>query len=1204
MKIIQFNATSIRNKLSSIAQYLHTNDIAVACICESFLNSDDVINIKNYSIVRSDRCSSLARGGGVLIAVRKDLKFKQLCVPPSSSPIEVCICEVSSSSINFCVVSTYIPPNINFSDFQLDNILNCISHNNILFCGDFNAHHISWGCSRIDTRGRRILNLFENRNLVLLNDGSMTYFGSSQSALDLTFCSPSLSLRASWTATNDTLGSSHCIVLTKIIIGVQVLSNPTLRIPRHLNKSLLNSKLKEIFSSPNFSFDYFVQQFRNTFQSANVKKKVNPNPWWNIDCTKANELQNLALQAYRRLPSRENYSNLKEAQKSYKYIIRLAKREGWKNFCSNLNSDMSVGEFWRIIKRFKGSPKNAEIGLRDCISTFCDSLAGPCGPIKPPDIVDVRQDHFLTQPFSFPELERAITHSKNSAPGPDGICNSHLKDLNSENKFSLLDFLNSILSSGNIPESWRVFNVIPLRKKGGDPALATSYRSIALASSIRKTFERMLNNRLEWFLESNRKLHPAQSGFRRSKSTKDNILTLWCAIQAAFFNKKFVVATFIDIKGAFDWVNMHIMISILSCCGAPAYFCYLIHFLFFLKILNVQCGDQEVTRYSYTGVPQGSVLSPLLFNIYINNIFINLPSDTHILAYADDIVVFSCNKNVYQAQRAVQFAINIIESRFKTLQLTLSSAKSKSMVFSKTPLRSPMPPPIALSTGPTEYVDNFNFLGIVLHKHLKLDSHLKHLSTSCFHFSNVMRSLCGISWGSDPTCLLRIYTSVIRPKIEYAAPLLLDCTLGQRLKIERLQWKCLRIALGAFPSTHTRALEQLAQIPPLPERLKFLTNNLLNFLLSNPNHPIHPFMQTWTSMTGRKPPFLHLYQHKKLNSQLKLFLRHPMFSYSYESLHYIPPIILLPVKKRQCSAAEVLERFEHFNKGHWSQFQKIYTDGSKTATHCGAGLFFPNAALEAHFNLHQNTTIFTAEAFAISEALGIIALQTGKKFLVVTDSLSVLQALKTFPNNRSHPIIYKIRSVALDLKKNGYIVRFLWVPSHFGIIGNEIADSVASNFVDQDVGDSFTTFSRDLSSVDRLLQVQEWQERWSSSPKGRFLFHISPQVNLKPWFHNLSLPRHVIVTINRLLSNHTNCKDHLFKIDMADNNICSCGDIQTPDHLLLVCGSFDSIHRRKFINTVLAEGQLPINLAHLLLTFNTKIFHAICKFFKDSGIRI
>jgi len=364
MKIIHLNATSVRNKINSISQYLHSNKIAVASICETFLNPSDSFALKNYTIIRADRANTSNRGGGVLIAVRKDLNVKKLNIPSSVQPIEACACEVSTAYTIINFISLYLPPRSNCDISKLNNILPASQYNNTVVCGDFNAHHNSWGGSFNDPRGRQVLDFFDSINFVLLNDGSMTFFGPSQSALDLTFCSPNLALRSTWHATNDSLGSTHCVTQVEIAFSNSSAISPKEKIPRKINKAFLNKKLKEIFESSDFSYEQFIQDFRNSFQIKEKKKDVAPNAWWNVECSRANTKLKSALSTYRSFPSRQNYADLQAAQKNYKYIIRREKAIGWKNFCANIDSTMSVGDFWRIIKRFKGSPRYAEEGLK------------------------------------------------------------------------------------------------------------------------------------------------------------------------------------------------------------------------------------------------------------------------------------------------------------------------------------------------------------------------------------------------------------------------------------------------------------------------------------------------------------------------------------------------------------------------------------------------------------------------------------------------------------------------------------------------------------------------------------------------------------------------------------------------------------------------------------------------------------------------
>ena len=117
MKIIQLNCTSVRNKKHQIEQYLYTNEISVACLFETFLNPGEDFLIKNFHIVRSDRPS---HGGGVAIAINKQLKFKTLGISSHTDSIEVCGVEVVTNHGPVVILSYYVPPgrNVTLSDFN------------------------------------------------------------------------------------------------------------------------------------------------------------------------------------------------------------------------------------------------------------------------------------------------------------------------------------------------------------------------------------------------------------------------------------------------------------------------------------------------------------------------------------------------------------------------------------------------------------------------------------------------------------------------------------------------------------------------------------------------------------------------------------------------------------------------------------------------------------------------------------------------------------------------------------------------------------------------------------------------------------------------------------------------------------------------------------------------------------------------------
>lgn len=151
-------------------------------------------------------------------------------------------------------------------------------------------------------------------------------------------------------------------------------------------------------------------------------------------------------------------------------------------------------------------------------------------------------------------LESALERCKNSAPGLDNIPYLFLKKLTASSKRTLLFFYNYVFSSNSFPSPWKLATVIPVYKEGKEGRFPKSYRPISLTNCICKVMERMVSNRLNYFIESKNLLSPHQFGFREGHSTAEPLVILEHSIQDAFLEKKIVMAVFFDIKNAYDMV--------------------------------------------------------------------------------------------------------------------------------------------------------------------------------------------------------------------------------------------------------------------------------------------------------------------------------------------------------------------------------------------------------------------------------------------------------------------------------------------------------------------------------------------------------------------------------------------------------------------------------------------------------------------------
>lgn len=218
---------------------------------------------------------------------------------------------------------------------------------------------------------------------------------------------------------------------------------------------------------------------------------------------------------------------------------------------------------------------------------------------------------FMIKDITFEELNSALLSFKTkSSPGPDNISFKVLKNLPRSALIVLLKIFNMIIKNNDIPTNWRSFFTVFIPKPGSDDC-----RPISLASYCMELFEKILLRRLEWWSENEKIIPSFQYGFRKGKSTTDAVLDLTTFVQINLINKNLVGTIYLDIKGAFDNVDPYVLAKLLLRLKCPKPFVLLIYNL--IKVRNIQAlvnGKMIGSRMATCGLPQGSVLSPNLFN--------------------------------------------------------------------------------------------------------------------------------------------------------------------------------------------------------------------------------------------------------------------------------------------------------------------------------------------------------------------------------------------------------------------------------------------------------------------------------------------------------------------------------------------------------------------------------------------------------------
>jgi ribonuclease HI len=1173
INVLQWNCRSVIPKKPFLRKLLADNDVRIFALSETHLSSTDVFTIPNYNIVRNDRDDGY---GGVMVGVRKDIPFEET-INDTISNCElagVLIKDEQGRELN--ILSGYCAPNCRLNSAQIGNVLRNLS-GPLILVGDFNAHSQSWGCHDDNTRASAIIELLDDFNMVVINDGSITRIAApprQSSAIDLTLCSSELSLDIVWKVLSDPAGSDHLPILSSLSsFHVTKKSFPFQNYTENISWDKFSRLVDEginlisVDLSLEQKYDLFVdtlkravEHSRPNINSSRINHKSTSPPWWDVDCIRLDTERMASFREFRYQGGSEKYEKYIELEDRLKNLCDKKETESWRKYCSSLSSRSQMSEVWKMAKKYRDPFRStpSSFSPNTWLSDFADKIAPPfVAPYF--EITDCSQRFsYLADEFSVDEILAAIQLSNNSSPGLDGIKFTHLKKLSEPALLFLLAMYNEIFRIGCCPKAWRETKVVAILKPGKQPNESNSYRPISLLSCIRKLFEKMICTRLDHWAEKFEVISASQYGFRKGKGTRDCLSLLSTDIRISFEEKKNTLASFLDVSGAYDNVLLNVLCENLSGLQLPLEVVRIIWHLLKEKDLHfVFNGDIMETRIGRKGLPQGSVLSPLLYNLLGSSIDHIIPIGVSILQYADDIVIYVSGHILLKMQKQIQKSLNAISDFLSDLGLNLSCPKSETVLFTRK--SSQLSPPLYINNNPITISKQFKYLGVIFDRGLNWNAHAGYIQKRCKMRINFMKSIAGTSWGSHPDVLLLLYKGLVRSVLEYGCFCFAEMAETHIKKLERIQWRGLRIALGLMQSTHTGTVEILSGIEPLDLRFSYLNSKLLVNAFSKSGHPLKQKLEKLSDLASRKLP-----RDFPTVSSLGVTLTESYTQFSLPSLLKMPVIVSkmqesLAEGSRETTNSLAPMKFNAIVREHFPRATLIYTDGSKSGMNTGFGVYSPDLA-SFGYRLREPTSIFTAEVQAINHAIDLISSNPPGEYLICTDSLSSIEAIKSRKISvKTNLGINWIKETIFRLEKSGYCIQLMWIPSHCGIRGNESVDNIAKessfslNFAN--VGTTPSDFYPQL----RALTISKWQKRWEMGEMGRYTFSIYPKVELRPWFSGLTYERNIITSISRLISNHNRTKSHLNRIGIVSTALCSCGDdYESVDHILWRCSLYQA----------------------------------------------
>ena len=582
-----------------------------------------------------------------------------------------------------------------------------------------------------------------------------------------------------------------------------------------------NSLLSE---DVNESWSRWCQQFLSIMKQC-IPRRTLPKrknlPWLSKRLVNSIKKRNLL---YKRGKRSGNLSKYKSMRNKVTRELHRAKLK----FFQKINP-RNPKEFWRAIKYLNKQQSSipslvdedgnkAATGAQkaDMLNKFFSRCFNSrCAPLEElSDNTFLPEAELLCNEDSICELLLSLDVSKSN--GPDGISARMLKCTAVSIAPAVTQLFNLSIRLGRVPNSWKLSSIVPIPKSSSKPHSLDNYRPISLLSVLSKVLEKHIHALIVRHLEEHYPLSDSQWGFRTGRSTVSALLLTVHKWLQLLESGKDICAVFLDYRKAFDSVPHAPLITKLQEIGLNAnLLAWLTDYLTLRRqqvVVDGITSDQVVVT---SGVPQGSVLGPLLFSIYINDITeVTLSPQSHSVLYADDALLY---RAISQPEDflAVQSDIKAIEDWSDKQLLQLNPKKCKFMIISRKWQAVVNNLTLYLGGTTLEEVETFKYLGILLSSNL---SWSEHISGVCSRAKQVLGLLYRQFYrNSSSATLKQLYLTLVRPHLEYASQLWDPHTQNDMDKLEAVQKFALKLVSHRWDAGYEELLG-LVNVPRLSER--------------------------------------------------------------------------------------------------------------------------------------------------------------------------------------------------------------------------------------------------------------------------------------------------------------------------------------------------------------------------------------------------
>jgi len=860
LRIGTWNANGIRDKIEEFSVYLKENKIDICFVSETHLTKHSHIKINGYNVHHTIHPDNQANGGSAIF-IKNNLKYNEdLSIQLDKVQLTALI--VSSTKQHFKVGAVYLPPRHNLKEEDYMLILKHMGDRFILG-GDFNAKHSLWGSRLDNTKGRELKKAIDKIGCNVHSSGKPTYWPTDRNkipdVLDF-FITKKIASNFINIEDNYDLNSDHSsIIMTLSETVIKKPIKPTLS-----NKTTDWESFKiqldqevnlDIDLATNDQLDKAVANFTELIQQtvwSNTKTVTHKTPGFNYPMEVRNLVKNKRKLRRSWHVTRDPAMKTKlnsESQK-IKRLIQQLKETSANSFLENLTADKSTNySLWKTTKKLrrkithvppilKGDNEYAKTDQEkaDTFATHLQNIFTPNEPTTDSNECPPQTEnnwHKTIKKVTLKELKRELKYNINpkKSPGYDLITGLVLKKLPTKGLKMLLLLVNATFRLMYVPAQWKIAEMIMILKPGKKATEMKSYRPISLLPIMSKLFEKIFLKRLKPIIEGKNLLPNHQFGFRQRHSTIEQVHRLIDIIEKALEGEEVCSIIFLDVSQAFDKVWHEGLLYKLNKL-LPVQFVNLLKSYITDRMFRVN----HETGYSdlkdiRAGVPQGSVLGPILYLLFTSD----LPQTPNVVTatFADDTANAATAKTDEESALLLQRSNDLVEIWTKKWRIKLNDQKAVHVNYTNKIISNPKR--LTINGNIIPYENTAKYLGMNLDAKAKWVEHTKiKLTELQIRFSQLHWILGRKSRTSTYNKLL-VYNQILKPIWMYGIQLWGCASRSHISKLQRFQNKVLRTIANAPWYIRNSDLHRDLGVPLVEDIIKQIATKHKNRLMQHEN---------------------------------------------------------------------------------------------------------------------------------------------------------------------------------------------------------------------------------------------------------------------------------------------------------------------------------------------------------------------------------